>query len=130
MWYAARHSSRKNGKQTTIQMHRLLLGLKPGDSRESDHKDGNGLNNRRNNLRIATRAQNQHNQRPQKGTSRFKGVCWHRDAAKWQAQIQIERRKIHLGYFDSEIEATRAYDAAARNHFGEFARLNFRIGDI
>jgi len=129
-WYAVRTTSRKNGKQTMILMHRLLLGLEAGDPRETDHKDGNGLNNRKSNLRIASDSQNSQNRRPQKGTSIYKGVYWHRHNAKWHAHIKVEGRSIHLSSFDSEIEAARAYDAAARNHFGEFARLNFRIGDI
>ena len=135
-FYAIRQSSRKNGKQTKILMHRELLGLKSGDPWECDHKDGDGLNNRRDNLRFATRAQNHQNARSDRlyakhpTSSRFKGVCWHRGCAKWQAQIWVEGRQTHLGYFDSETEAAHAYDDMARKYFGEFARLNFGIGDI
>jgi hypothetical protein len=104
-YYAVR-AAYKDGKQTTVQMHRQILSLKPSDPRQCDHRDGNGLNNRRKNLRIATHAQNQHNQKPQKGgTSIYKGVSWHRHTAKWCARIGVNGQAICLGYFDSEIEA-------------------------
>jgi len=124
-WYASRRSSRKNGKPKTILMHRLILGLESGDPRETDHKDGSGLNNCRDNLRAATKAQNQHNRKRQKGTSKFKGVYWKKDRAKWRAYIKVERQSIHLGCFNSEMHAARAYDHAAKIYFGEFACTNF-----
>ena len=125
-FYIVRNSSRKTGKRKTILMHRLILGLKPGDPRQCDHKDHNGLNNQRHNLRCATRAQNQHNQKPYKGTSsQFKCVCWHRGAGKWAARIRVNGQSIHLGLFTSEIEAALAYDKAALRYYGEFANMNF-----
>jgi hypothetical protein len=122
-WYALRNSSLKTGKARTILMHREISN--PPLGMETDHKDHNGLNNQRHNLRVATHAQNMYNQRKRKGTSRFKGVCWHRNRHKWGAHIRIGVRRIHLGYFVSEVEAAQAYDQAARKHFGEFASLNF-----
>jgi len=130
IWYAVRHSPSKNSKRKTIHMHRLILCLKSGDPRESDHRNHDGLNNQRRNLRIATRAQNIRNQRPQKRTSsRFKGVCWDRHAAKWLARIRVEGRLINLGHFVSEIDAAKTYDAAACKYFSEFARMNFGAND-
>lgn len=103
-----------------VSMHRLLMGEPEG--LQVDHRDGDGLNNRRSNLRVATRTQNQRNKIGKRGTSsRFKGVGWHKDAGKWAAFIE----KRHLGLFTDEEAAARAYDEAARAIFGDFARLNF-----
>ncbi len=108
----------------TVRMHRLILDA-PADV-DTDHRNHDGLDNRRENLRLCTRSENMANQRKRSdGTSKHKGVCWHKDCHKWQAQIGVNRHVINLGYFDSEAEAARAYDAAAHKHFGEFACLNF-----
>lgn len=104
---------------SNIYMHRLITGFA-----EVDHHDGNGLNNRRSNLREATHAQNMGNARKQPGcSSRFKGVYW--SGKKWQAQIGVNHGTRYLGRFVSEEDAARAYDAAALEAWGEFARLNF-----
>ncbi len=125
LYYAVRGIPVAKGKQGDEKMHRLILGLQPGDKRECDHKDGDGLNNQQSNLRICTRMQNQQNQRKQKsGSSKHKGVSWNRDRHKWRSRIQVNRKLIHLGYFPSEKTAGVAYNQAAQKHFGEFARLN------
>jgi len=121
-WYAVRNKC-ENGKKICISMHREIL--QPPPDMETDHRDGNGLNNQRSNLRVATTAQNQHNRRLQKeGTSHFKGVCWHRAANKWCARVTIEYQTIWLGLFQSEIEAAVAYNRAALELFGEYACVN------
>lgn len=112
----------ENGRGRTLFMHDLIMGAKG-----IDHVDHDGLNNRRSNLRVATGTQNAGNQRPQLSvTSRYKGVSRHSPTGKWQAGIQAAGRKYHLGYFSSEVEAARTYDAAAHELFGEFACPNFR----
>ncbi|MGD0572653.1 MAG: AP2/ERF family transcription factor [Sedimentisphaerales bacterium] len=94
-----------------------------------DHFNRNGLDNRRANLRLATRAQNSCNTKKQKGcSSKFKGVCFHKNRKgpnPWDAYIDVNNRRINLGCFPTEISAARAYDSAAKKYHGEFARLNF-----
>lgn len=108
----------------SILMHHVVLGIE----REVriDHRNGNGLDNRKVNLRPCTHSQNLQNQRKRKdNTSGYKGVAWHPGARKWYAYIQVEKKRLHLGLFANPVEAAQAYDAAARLHFGEFARPNF-----
>jgi hypothetical protein len=129
-WYATTQPY-KDGKQVRIWMHRLILGLDRDDKRKTDHKDGNGLNNQRYNLRICTDAENQHNKRIQKGR-RFKGVKTRTDAYRrkpYSAVIVVNNKPISLGDFEAEEIAARVYDVAALVHFGEFARLNFDRAD-
>lgn len=112
---------RRDGKQTTIKMHILIMG-QPG----IDHRNHNGLDNQRSNLRLATAGQNTHNMRAHRdGFSRFKGVSWSFDGNIWVAQICVNGHNRRLGRFPFEEEAARAYDAAAREAHGEFACLNF-----
>lgn len=122
--YVYRDLPRNGGKKNRQFLHQFLLGVKPGF--EIDHKDGNPLNNQRENLRHATHAQNCGNSKKRTETSsRFKGVHWNKAAGKWCVQISITGRRVSLGYFVIEEDAARAYDTAALKHFGEFARLNF-----
>lgn len=98
-----------------IRLHTMLMGGK------CDHKDCDGLNNQRSNLRLCTDSQNQHNRRKLvKATSPYKGVRL-LPSGKWQARA----KQIYLGQFDTEIEAALAYDKKASQMYGEFARLNF-----
>jgi len=104
-------------------MHRFIVGCAEG--LQVDHIDGNGLNNLRENLRICSNNQNQYNQRPRtNGSSRFKGVSWHKNEKVWQATIKFNGRQTWLGQFNSEERAAMAYNEAARRMFGEFALLN------
>lgn len=108
--------------RATFYMHQLIL---PGHP-EVDHKDGDGLNNCRSNLRPCTHAQNMANQRKRRNNrSGFIGV--HRQAAssRWSAQVKHEGKTIHLGTFDSPEEAARMRDRAALKSYGQFAHLNF-----
>lgn len=110
----------------TIYMHRLICPLDPSDRRGIDHINGDGLDNRRQNLRPATQQQNLANARPQKGrSSRFKGVSFHKMSGRWAASITVDYRSRYLGLFDDEVAAAAAYDTAALEAFGEFARPNF-----
>lgn len=110
-----------NGRK--VFMHNLLMGESPG--LQVDHANGNGLDNRRCNLRWATGSQNQRNIKGGRGRSLYKGVSWAKRQRKWVANIFVSGRNLHLGYFEQEDDAARAYDAAAREHYGEFAAPNF-----
>jgi len=135
-WYASKNSGSYNSyavrgikvaknKQTIQMMHRVILGLQPGDGRQTDHRDGNGLNNQRTNLRVCTATQNGQSRRKMVlGTSKYKGICWNHRDSKWRSRIYVNRKRIHLGYFSSEKTAAAAYNQAALKHFGEFALLN------
>jgi len=113
-----------DGKETAQFLHRLLMNAPSGA--QVDHIDGNGLNNTRANLRLCTNAENGRNRRIQtNGSSRFKGVGWHKKDRKWSARIKVNGKLIWLGCFADEMSAAKAYDAAAETHFGAFARKNF-----
>lgn len=104
-----------------VCLHRLILGAHP--DKEVDHIDGNGLNNRRANLREVTRAQNEHNKRaPRSNTSGQKGVHFHSRDRRWTAQVWIDGKKVHLGTFHDPGEAKRAYEAACKILRGEHHR--------
>jgi hypothetical protein len=120
----------ENGQESTLGMHRAIvermLGKPIPGGYEVDHVNRNGLDNRRENLRLATKGQNAMNRgKVNKKTSSFKGVHWSESSRKWRAVIYINKKQIHLGLFVCEEEAARTYDAKARDLFGDFARLNF-----
>jgi hypothetical protein len=117
--YAARGSGPKN-----IKMHRLLLNAPP--HLLGDQRDRNGLNNRKANLRLCTNKENTRNARPNlKGSSRFKGVSWHKKTKKYNATIQKNGKRYSLGCYHDEIEAAVVYDIKAMELFGQFAYFNF-----
>lgn len=123
-YYAVRRQTVSRGRAIWVTMHRQIIC--PVGGLEVDHINRNGLDNRRCNLRPATRSQNLQNAtKHYSGTSHFKGVCWSMRRHNWRATIKVGGRYIHLGYFEDEIEAAISYDHAAIAHFGEFARPNF-----
>lgn len=117
------YAMRQQNNQT-IYLHRFLMDAP--DGLEVDHEDGNGLNCRRSNLRIATHQQNMHNYSKwsKPTSSQFKGVAWDRARSKWRASIKVNRRNKFLGRFDSEVAAAVAYNAGAIRFHGQFAKLN------
>ena len=122
--YAARY--RKNGESGTQQkilMHRFLMGTPPG--MEIDHRDNNGLNNQRYNLRRATSSQNRRNSELRvDNKSGYKGVTRTASKKKWRVYIKINGKQKWLGSFISKKDAAKAYNIAAKELFGEFANLN------
>jgi hypothetical protein len=120
-FYATR--SDRFGKN--ILMHRQILGLKKGDGVIVDHKDLNGINNTRRNIRKCTNQQNHFNGTSRKNsTSKYKGVGWDTEKKKWVSQIMYNHKRIFLGYYKEERCAAMAYDKKAKKLFGEFSRLN------
>jgi len=114
----------EQGARKRVYLHRWLLDAQPGQL--VDHIDGNPLNNRRSNLRLATRSQNQANRRRNRSSrSRYKGVTWHTRQQRWMARLQVNGRRITIGYYADPLQAAYEYDAFARTYFGEYARVNF-----
>jgi AP2 domain/HNH endonuclease len=104
-------------------LHHAILGQRKPKT-ETDHRNGNGLDCRRDNLRTATHKENSRNtRRPRTNTSGYKGA--YRYKKKWAAHISVDGRTLYLGYYATPEEAANAYDNAARKYFGEFANTNF-----
>jgi hypothetical protein len=132
-WYARKNQSgvyyayrfNDSGEGPKIEaMHRVIMGSPKG--KLIDHRNGVGLDNRRENLRQATRIENGCNKRKRKNTtSRYIGVTFRKQYRKWIAAIKHGSNRVWLGTFDNEIDAAKTYDAAAKKYHGEFARLNF-----
>lgn len=123
--YAVRTDYGNGDRKKNVRMHRFILGV-TDMSIQVDHIDRNGLNNQRGNLRIATNQQNSINQAGCDKTSKYKGVYLNKGKHKYSAQIKVNYKSIHIGHFDSEIDAAKAYDRKAKEIFGEFAYLNFK----
>ena len=122
-YYAQATISREGGGQRGILMHRLIIGLN-NPKIHTDHIDGNGLNNRRDNLRACSRSENMHNRGAYAtNMSGFKGVSWHKQRGKWQAQIKFNGKNRHLGLYSTPEEAHQAYCRAAIDLHGDFANF-------
>lgn len=124
-FYAYRSCRLPDGRKTTIYMHRQIIGF---PSVKTDHKDGNGLNNRRCNLRLATRSQNRANTPSIGGASRYKGVHYDKKRQRWIASIREAGKSKRLGRFKTQEDAAKAYDREAYARWGEYTYLNFPGG--
>lgn len=122
--YARGTTRGSHTNRTSILMHRLILDIL--DSKEQgEHKDHNGLNNQRSNIRISTQSENMANRAKRSGkSSKYLGVCWNKRLNKWEARIGKNRILRHLGYFSDEQSAAKAYNDATLISYGEFATIN------
>lgn len=137
-WYADRQAVEKkgkyyfrtdiheNGKKTHIFLHRTIMCCSKGDGTNIDHINGNTLDCRRSNLRLATVSQNGCNKPMMHyNVAGYKGVGWANRESKWRARIVINKKETHIGYFTDVVEAAKAYDRKAIELHGEFAYTNF-----
>lgn len=126
--YAHRNVLKSDNYQTCkVLIHRIIMELEGFniEGKQVDHKNGNGLDNRIDNLRLANNSQNQQNISKRKtNTSGYKGVFWDKSVEKWKAQLKINTKTKHLGYFEDKILAAKAYNDGAIKYFGEFANIN------
>ena len=122
--YAVRAVTISKGKRKWQRMHRLVTNCSA--DMEVDHANHDKLDNRKSNLRVCSRSENNHNQQilTYAKSSVYKGVSFYKRIGKWQAQIKLNNKNKSLGYFTNEIDAAIAYNVAAIELFGEFALLN------
>ena len=121
--YARRSIRLFNNKIISFNMHRVVMN--PKNNEQIDHVNGNKFDNRKSNLRICTNTQNQHNVPLRKDNkSGFKGVNWDKKTRKWHTRIRVDGNRFSLGYFNNKEQAALAYNEAALQYHGEFARLN------
>lgn len=142
IYYAKRTTDRKEfGKQRTVLMHRQILGVLLDRTIQVDHKNSNGLDNTRENLRLCTPSQNAMNRTRKHASSQYSGVtfrgltqrkkrpdgtyCISPCSKPWRVGITVEGKKIYARGYATEIEAALAYDELAIRYHGEFAKLNF-----
>lgn len=124
-FYAVTNIQLGNRKYKSLYLHRLIMDF---PELHIDHVSGNGLDNRKSNLRICTCQENHMNRKSHKNSSsKYKGISWHKRDKIWQARIRFNGKLIYIGYFDSDIEAAKAYDAKALELFDGFAKLNFPL---
>lgn len=118
-FYAMTRKPAGKYKQKTIRMHRVVM--KTPDGMDTDHIDGNGLNNQKSNLRICTRSQNQFNKgKCRNNTSGYKGVSWFKPMEKWDVRITHNKKQVHIGYFDDKEDAAKAYLEASKKYHKDF----------
>ena len=126
-WYCDKGYVRRNikidGKRNHVYMHRVIIDAP--EELQVDHKNLNTLDNRKSNLRLVTHSGNQFNRKKYRtNTSGFKGVTWNKNHQKWQAQLQLNKKRMYLGFFESCRDAAMAYNIAAEKYHGEYARGN------
>ncbi len=127
-WKGRTYAARSGGSRNTrkVSMHRFIMGEPEG--MDVDHKNGDKLDNRRENLRVCTRSQNIQNSRKHSDNkSGYKGVCWETGNNRWKAQICKDGKKMVIGYFTDKKSAALAYNAKALELFGEFASINLYV---
>lgn len=123
-WHAVRSLPRINKKTKAMKMHRQLMNVE--SNYFIDHINHNTLDNRKCNLRICLKNENERNRKLQKNNSSgYKGVWYDKRDNKWRVSIQINKKRYHIGGFDDLIDAAKAYDEAAKIYHGKFAKLNF-----
>jgi hypothetical protein len=116
-------SFRVNGKQRYISIHRMIMN--PKIDQEVDHINGNGLDNRRENLRVCTTAENVRNSSKRKdSTHQYKGTVFVKNRNRWRSRIQVNGKRYWSGYFKTEIEAAKRFDEMAKKYHGEYVKLN------
>lgn len=126
-YYAMRVETTARGVHENVRMHRVILGAKPGE--HVDHANHGTLDNRKSNLRIVSRAENQRNRGlPKQSTTGYKGVTLRERVSRWEASIKKSGRTHYLGHYTNPEDAARAYDAKAIELFGEFALTNKMLG--
>jgi hypothetical protein len=122
IWYALTHSKTE---KKTVYLHREIARLsQPGFHKTAryDHRDRDGLNNTRGNIRPCTYSQQMANKTKMVGaSSKYKGVSWWKSHQRWVAQIDVNKKRMRLGEFTNEVDASKAYEIAALKYFGEFA---------
>ncbi len=120
--FYAHRNDRLPHKRVQVKMHRVIMCAPPGQI--IDHIDGDGLNNQRSNLRFCTKAENNRNQSPTGLTSKYRGVFFDKRDGVFRSSVRVDGKRKWLGSFLTDIGAARAYNAAAIQYYGEFARLN------
>ena len=121
-----RAHEKKSENYSKVRLHRLIMNY--SGNMFVDHINGNGLDNRKENLRICTNSENNMNSiKRKKGTSVYKGVSFDKSRNKYESYITINKKKIHLGRYETEEQAAQAYNNVVENHFGRFARPNENI---
>lgn len=118
-------NTRIGERHSSSILHRDIMGCTHGDGKVVDHINGNTFDNRKQNLRVCTGAENARNRKIDKrNTSGHKGVFWNKDSKNWRAMIRIDRHLIHLGSFNDINDAIQAYAEASKKYHGEFGRLS------
>jgi len=118
----ARTGSKRDGIIVNEFMHRVIMHTPKG--MQTDHINGDKLDNRAENLRICTNSQNQQSTNKGFGSSKHRGVFWYKRYQKWRTEIMLNGKVTFLGYFKLEADAAKAYNEAAKELHGEFASLN------